>query len=158
MTKPTHGDTADDDNDDMIQRLFRVMGWIVVVLGICVPLAGVGRLIRGLTVSWWEPIALVGVGGSVALIGLALALPNLGRRFAVVALSTWGGLLIACAVVSLLIPTEVLVTRGRGPRTVVSAQVRGVLMLGVGGALMGMAIAKALSLRRNRTTTPDDAR
>ena len=134
----------------MIQRGFRIMGWICVVLGACVPFLSIGRLYRGLTTSWWEPLILLGVAGSTILVGLALALPNPGPRFKVVALSTWGVLLIAFGVVALLLPAEVLVSHGRGPRSIFTAQVRGGLMLVMGGVLISTAVVVAGRTRQER--------
>ena len=128
------------------------MGWICVALGACVPLVGVGRLYRGFAVSWWEPFVLVGLGGAVVLVGLALALPNPGPRFAVLALSTWGAMLMTFGVVALLVPAEVLVTHGRGPRTVFTAQLRGGLNMVIGGILISTALA--LERRRRKQHTP----
>lgn len=126
------------------------MGWSCVVLGACVPFISIGRLYRGLTSSWWEPLILLGVAVSTIFVGLALALPKPGPRFKVVALSTWGALSIAWGVVALLLPAEVLVSHGRGPRSIFTAQLRGGLMLVMGGVIISAAVVLAGRTRQER--------
>ena len=141
----------------MIERAHRIMGWVIVVLGASVPFISIGRHHQGLTIPWWEPFVFAGAALSTILVGFALALPNPGPRFTLVALSTWGVLLVAFGVVALLLPAEVLVRRGRGPRTVVMAQVRGVFMLVAGSALIWWAAVLAVRRRKGRTRARDAA-
>ena len=138
----------------MVERGFRILGWVFVVLGVCLPFAGIGAYVRGDTISWWEPFALFGAAASVILFGLLFALPKTGPRFKVVVLSTWGTGLLAFGVVALLVPADVLVSRGRRPRTIFMAQFRGLFMLVTGGALIWWAVVLTVRRWRERTGTP----
>lgn len=139
----------------MVERGFRILGWMFVFLGACLPFASIAAHYRGETIPWSEPLALIGAAGSLILFGLLFALPQTGPRFKVVVLSTWGAALLAFGVVALLLPAEVLVRRGRGPRTIFMAQFRGLFMLVTGGALIWWAVVLTVRRRRERRDTRD---
>lgn len=139
----------------MIERGYRIVGWMCVVMGACIPFLIVGNYYRGETIPWWEPLLAVAMGGLLVLFGFLYALPDLGLRFKALFASTWGAFSIALGVVSLLRPAEVLVTHGTGPRTILMAQVRGAVLLVMGAGLVSWAVVAVVRLRRARIATPD---
>jgi hypothetical protein len=139
----------------VIERLYRMVGWVCVGMGACVPLGSIWRFYRGETIPWWEPLLVVALGGLLVLFGLLYALPNAGTRFKIVFASAWGAFALSFGVVALLLPAEVLVTHGRGPRSIFTAQLRGVYLLLVGGGFIGWAVVNVVRQRRQRTAAPD---
>lgn len=141
-------DTGIDENDRVVERGWRVLGWICVALGVGTLAAGVARSVNLVPGHWWDPFVLVSLGVSVVLLGLALALPESGDKLTPLVLAAWGVTLVLWGMISLTMPDQVLVSGRRGPDTPGTARVFGVLSLGVGAAFFPVALSRA---RRART-------